>query len=132
MPAHRIKVDVNDGEGNKLSISFQGKLSRGKILQLLDFVELLGGIPPGEPRKNPDLTKFEKLKLLVERKFPVGWFTSQNAMIAYEDTYDEPMGLSTVSTYLSRLARKTLLQRGGTLAGRKYRLARPHALHENR
>jgi hypothetical protein len=132
MPAHRIKVDVNDGEGNKLSISFQGKLSRGKILQLLDFVELLGGIPPGEPRKASDLSKFEKLKLLVESKFPVGWFTSQDAMIAYEDTYDEPMGLSTVSTYLSRLARKTVLQRGGTLAGRKYRLARPHTLQENR
>jgi hypothetical protein len=126
MPVHRVKVDVTDGEGNKLSISFQGKITREKLLQLLDFVELLGGVPPGGPLDLSTLSKFEKLKLIVESKFPVGWFTSQDAMIVYEDTYDEPMRLSTVSTYLSRLARKRVLQRGGTLAGRTYRLARPH------
>ena len=132
MPVHRVKVDVNDGEGNKLSISFQGKITRGKLLQLLDFVELLGGVPTGNPLDISTLSKFEKLKLLVESKFPVGWFTTQDAMIAYEDTYDEPMRLSTVSTYLSRLARKTVLQRGGTLAGRKYRLARPRTYQKTR
>jgi hypothetical protein len=126
MPVHRVKVDVTDGEGNKLSISFQGKITREKLLQLLDFVELLGGVPPGGSLDLSTLSKFEKLKLIVESKFPVGWFTSQDAMIVYEDTYDEPMRLSTVSTYLSRLARKRVLQRGGTLAGRTYRLARPH------
>lgn len=130
MPMHRVKVDVHDGEGNKLSITFQGKITRGKILQLLDFVELLGGIPNGEANEFSDpstLSKFEKLKLLVESKFPLGWFSSQDAMIAYEDTYDEPIGLSTVSTYLSRLTQKTVLQRGGTLAERKYRRSRSPA-----
>ena len=130
MPMHRVKVDVHDGEGNKLSITFQGKITRGKILQLLDFVELLGGIPNGDANEFSDpstLSKFEKLKLLVGSKFPLGWFSSQDAMIAYEDTYDEPIGLSTVSTYLSRLTQKTVLQRGGTLAERKYRRSRSPA-----
>lgn len=132
MPAHRVKVDVNDGEGNKLSISFQGKITRGKLLQLLDFVELLGGVPEVSRRDVSELSKFEKVKILVDRKFPVGWFTSQDVMIAYEDAYDEPLGLSTVSTYLARLARKTILQRGGTLAGRKYRLARSQTYQQTR
>jgi hypothetical protein len=132
MPVHRVKVDVTDGEGNKLSISFQGKISRDKLLQLLDFVEFLGGVPPEGPLDFSTLSKFEKLKLIVESKFPIGWFTSQEAMIVYEDTYDEPMRLSTVSTYLSRLARKRVLQRGGTLAGRTYRLARPHTYQKPR
>ena len=125
VPTRKLKLDINDGEGNKISITITGKLNRDKILQVLDFVELLNGSSTStEKRFIADLSKFEKLQLIIERKFPIGWFTSQELMIAYEDVLDEPIGLSTVSTYLYRLAEKRILVRAGSLAERKYKLAR--------
>ena len=123
MPKNRIKIDINDVEGNKITIALEGHLTRDKMLQLLDFVELLESSSTIE--KNPkisNLSKFDKIKKVILRKFPLGWFTSQEVMIAYEDALDEPIGLSTVSTYLTRLTTKGILKRTGSVAKRKYRL----------
>jgi len=123
LPANRIKINVNDKEGNKLTISFEGKITRNKILQVLDFVELLGGIKTSSDEKNYDsFSKFDKVQNIIERKFPIGWFTSQEVTIAYEDIFDEPIGLSTVSTYLSRLVKKHYLIKSGSVAERRYKL----------
>ena len=125
MPRRRLKLDVNDEEGNKISITITGELNRGKMFQLLDFIELLNENPaPIEKGTIVDLSKFEKLQLVIERKFPIGWFTSQELMIAYEDTLNEPIGLSTVSTYLSRLVEKNVLDKIGSSADRRYKLMR--------
>jgi len=123
VPKNRIKIDINDVEGNKITIALEGHLTRDKMLQLLDFVELLESSSTIE--KNPkisNLSKFDKIKKVILRKFPLGWFTSQEVMIAYEDALDEPIGLSTVSTYLTRLTTKGILKRTGSVAKRKYRL----------
>jgi hypothetical protein len=123
MPARRVKIEVTDNEGNKLTVIFDGRINRGKVVQVLDFVELLGGIPIDEVEKNlSDLSKFDKLHNLINWKFPIGWFTSQEVMIAYEDSFNEPIGLSTVSTYLSRLSNRGFLMRAGSMVERKYKL----------
>ena len=122
MPVKRIKVDVFDDEGNKITISFEGWVTRKKVLQLLDLVEVLGGIPNAEPEKPSDLTKFDKIWQTVERKFPVGWFSSNEIMIAFEDIFNEPISLSTVSTYLSRLTSRGLLTKKGSSLKRHYKL----------
>ncbi len=44
--------------------------------------------------------------------------------MVYEDLLNEPIGLSTVSTYLSRLVDKGILIRSGSAASRKYKLKR--------
>lgn len=44
MNNRKIRIEVQDNEGNTISVSFQGKIARNKVLQLLDFIELLGGI----------------------------------------------------------------------------------------
>lgn len=125
MPTRKMKVDINDEEGNKISITITGALNRDKIFQIMDFAELLNGNPTStDDRSFTDFSKFEKLQLIINRKFPLGWFTSQELMIAYEDTLNEPIGLSTVSTYLSRLAEKKLLTRVGSSTERKYKLVR--------
>lgn len=125
MPARRVKIEVLDGEGNKLTVIFEGSVNRGKVIQVLDFIELLGGMPEVEEEKTlSDLSKFDKLYTLIDRKFPIGYFTSQEAMISYEDAFDEPIGLSTVSTYLSRLTSKGVLIRAGSKVERKYKLRR--------
>lgn len=123
MPANRIRINVNDRDGNKLTISFEGKITRNKILQVLDFVELLGGVKTsGDEKQYDSFSKFDKVQNVIERKFPIGWFSSQEVTMAYEDVFDEPIGLSTVSTYLSRLIKKNFLSRSGSVAERRYKL----------
>ena len=133
MPTNRVKINVNDEEGNKITISFEGKITRNKILQVLDFVEILGGVQTANEEKTVDsLSKFDKIQNIIERKFPVGWFTSQEVMVAYEDAFDEPVGLSTVSTYISRLIEKNILARSGSVTERKYKMKRIITSNEER
>jgi len=123
MPRNRFKIDLNDDEGNKFTISLEGNLNRDKVLKILDFVYLLGGAQALEKSEDPSsYSKFQKVQNVIERKFPVGWFTSQEVMISYEDVLDEPIGLSTVSTYLARLSKKGLLKKMGSGSKRKYKV----------
>jgi hypothetical protein len=125
MPARKVKIEVTADDGNKLTVVFEGKINRNKLLQVLDFVELLGGMPElVEDKTLNSLSKFDKLHNIVNSKFPIGWFTSQEIMISYEDTFSEPIGLSTVSTYLSRLTRRGFLVRSGSFVERRYKLRR--------
>jgi len=133
MPVPRVKIDVFDKEGNKITVTLKGNITREKVLHVLDLVELLGGVSDSEtqiPHRVAELTKFDKMKMLIEREFPIGWFSSQRIQTAYEESFNEPIGLSTVSTYLSRLARQGLLVRKGTLSKRLYRLKRSTSLTE--
>lgn len=129
MPKNRIKIDVDDRDGNKFTITLEGHLTRNKVLQVLDFVDLLGGSSvTGENaedvgQERSDFSKFEKVQNVVLRKFPIGWFTSQEVMVIYEDTLDEPIGLSTVSTYLTRLSEKGILIKAGPVTRRRFKVA---------
>jgi len=129
----RLKIEVHDGEGNAITVSFKGQLTRNKALQILDFVELLGDVSSGRTEDVDalsDLSKYEKLRLVIERRFPIGWFTSQEALMAYEETLNEPMALSTVSTYLARLTSQTFLARSGSHARRRYKIRRTLSIRE--
>jgi hypothetical protein len=98
-------------------------MNREKIQRLVDILQLMG--TPGVDEISPkpeNISKFDKVLMLVERKFPVGWFTSQDIMLAYEDQYDEPIGLSTVSTYLARFIDRGLVSRTGGSSARRYKL----------
>ena len=132
MSQKRLKLDINNGEGKKISITITGELDRNKVLQILDFVELFSGSSISDEKSSvADLSKFGKLQLIIERKFPVGWFTSQELMIAYEDLLDEPIVLSTVSTYLHRLVERKMLVRVGSSAERKYKVVRTRRIGES-
>ena len=132
MTNRKLKVEFNNGDGNKISVTISGQFKREKVLQLLDFIDLLDGDSKIIDEKLlSDLSKIEKLQLIIKRKFPIGWFNSQELMIAYEDILNEPIGLSTVSTYLYRLVKKRVLIRSGSLAERRYKLARSKIIDKN-
>lgn len=115
MPARKIRVEVFDGEGNRYTVAFEGQVTREKALRLLDLVELLGGMPSGgNPRMNVasnELSKFDKVRVIVQRHFPVVWFCSREVQSIYEQELKEPITLSTVATYLARLENKGMLVR---------------------
>jgi hypothetical protein len=120
----RVKIEVADGDREKVTITLEGDMSRERILHLMDLLQLLDITDKAKPQEPEEISKFEKIRLLLRRKFPTGWFTSQDVMVAYEDSYEEPIGLSTVSTYLVRLVERGDVTRSGSVATRRYRTRR--------
>src|SRR4030043_576349 len=131
MPARKMRVELFDSDGNRYTIAFEGQVTRDKALRLLDLVELLGGAPgenptvtnsPAMPNNSP-LSRFEKVQAVIQKNFPLIWFSSKDIQSVYEQELKEPVGLSTVSTYLSRMASKGMLLRTGGQNSLKYKTA---------
>jgi hypothetical protein len=126
-----MRVELFDSDGNRYTIAFEGQVTRDKALRLLDLVELLGGAPgenptvtnsPAMPNNRP-LSRFEKVQAVIQKNFPLIWFSSKDIQSIYEQELKEPVSLSTVSTYLSRMAAKGMLMRTGTSNSLKYKTA---------
>lgn len=124
MPKREIRIEVSDDQGNRYTMILKGEVTREKALRMLDVMELLGEIP-GSQRTNSDraqLSKFAKVKDLVERHFPIGWFSSKGVLMAYEEEFHEPVSLSTVSTYLTRMVDRGILTKINAANNRKYQM----------
>jgi len=125
MPARKMRVELFDGEGNKYSVAFEGQITREKALRLLDLVELLGGSVNPETNSmvpNNRFSKYEKVRALIQKAFPIVWFSSKEVQAAYEQELKEPISLSTVATYFARMANKGLLMKAGAPNRLKYKL----------
>jgi hypothetical protein len=125
-----MRIELFDGEGNRYSISFEGQVTRDKALRLLDLVELLGGAPSsgGNPSDNPstsaaELSKYEKVRATVHKHFPIVWFSSREVQSVYEQEVKEPITLSTVATYLARMATRGIVSKTGPSNNLKYKVA---------
>ncbi|MCW4000362.1 MAG: hypothetical protein NWE93_08985 [Candidatus Bathyarchaeota archaeon] len=130
MPARKMRVELFDSDGNRYTIAFEGQVTRDKALRLLDLVELLGGAPGENPAANTgsampnrNLSRFEKVQLVIQKNFPLIWFSSKDIQSVYEQELKEPVSLSTISTYLSRMAAKGMLMRTGGSNSLKYKTA---------
>ncbi len=130
VPARKIRVELFDSDGNRYTIAFEGQVTRDKALRLLDLVELLGGTPNEGPSANTSpalpsrpLSRFEKVQLVIQKNFPLIWFSSKDIQSIYEQELKEPVSLSTISTYLSRMAAKGSLMRTGGSNNLKYKTA---------
>jgi hypothetical protein len=128
MPARKMRVELFDSDGSRYSISFEGQITRDKALRLLDLVELLGGVPSGggNPGSSPvsqgvEMSKFDKVRALVQKHFPLVWFSSRELQSVFEQELKEPITLSTVATYLSRMVTKGLVLKTGPSNRLKYK-----------
>jgi hypothetical protein len=135
MPTKKMRVEIfNDGD--RYTITFEGQVTRDKALRLLDLVELLGGMPnvnSESSRPISEIPKIEKVRLAAEKNFPVGWFSSTDLQSAYEKQFNEPIRLSTASTYLSRLADRGFFIKKGASNQLRYRIMTAiskHQVHE--
>jgi hypothetical protein len=134
MPAKKMRVELFDSEGNKYTVSFEGQITREKALRLLDMVELLGGVPAGEgnpegniPTVINQLNKYNKVRMIIQKHFPLVWFSSREVQLVYEQELKEPISLSTVATYLYRMASKGMLAKAGASNRLKYRLVQSYS-----
>jgi len=128
LPAKKIRVELFDSEGNRYTVAFEGQITRDKALRLFDLVELLGGVPNdvssrgiGDSSSAALSSRFEKVRLVIQKSFPLVWFSSRDLQSVYEQEMKEPVSLSTVSTYLSRMAAKGLVLRTGEGNNLKYK-----------
>jgi len=131
MPARKMRVELFDSEGNRYTIAFEGQITRDKALRLLDLVELLGGMPDegantgaaSNVLKNNNASRFEKVNFVIQKNFPLIWFSSKDLQSVYEQELKEPISLSTVSTYLARMTSRGMLLRSGGANNLKYKVA---------
>jgi len=121
-----MKVEVFDSTGSRYTVTFEGNVTREKAVRLLDIIELLGGMPgvnPNETQLVSELSKLEKTHLIVEKHFPIIWFSSRDVQTVYEQELKEPVALSVVSTYLSRMSGRGILVKTTVGSSKRYRLA---------
>ena len=109
----KVKVEITDDEGTTYSFALQGRFSQDKVMRMMELLDLLGqtdhntlnGIPPDES------TIYGRILKLIQSSYSVKEFSSADIAREYEERHASPIPLSTVSTYLSRLADKGILKR---------------------
>ncbi len=125
----RVKLELMNDEGDKLILIFEGRLSREKLIQMADLMELCGGLAEQERvEEYLENSKLGKLTRILGKYFPFGYFTSRDVVEAYMTEYREPLTLSTASTYLARLAERGYLEKARSGNQIRYRLAQPRIM----
>ena len=125
MPARKMRIELYDNIGDKYIISLEGQITREKVVRILDLVELLGGVSSSSTNHNfvhKDLSKYDKVCAIIQKHFPIIWFSSKEAQFIYEQEVKEPISLSTISTYLARMVNRKLLIKTGNAKNIKYKI----------
>ena len=122
----RLRIEFYDDSGCRHTVSLDGPLTREKIARILDYAELMGGLSPLSADRDPTQyarTKLDRVRDLVVHSFRERTFSSDDVRRHYQQLYVEPIPLTTVATYLSRLVNRGLLHRSGSPARWRYSLA---------
>jgi hypothetical protein len=123
MRPRRLKVEFYDPEGVRHSIAIDGPVTREKVGKILDLVELMSGTPQTSATAlGLSPRKFDKLASTIMSQLKGRSFNSGEARKAFETTFKEKIPLSTVSTYLTRLADRGVLERQEEKLGLVYRV----------
>jgi len=118
-----LKVEFYDSDGVRHSIAIDGPVTKEKVGKILDLVELMSGTPQTSAtalRLSP--RKFDRLASTIMSQLKGRNFTSGEARRTFETTFREKIPLSTVSTYLTRLADRGVLEREQEKFGLLYRV----------
>lgn len=112
MRPRRLKVEFYDSEGVRHSIAIDGPVTREKVGKILDLVELMDGTSRASPTAlGISQRKFDKLTSMIISQLKDRAFSSTEAKSAFESSFREKITLSTVSTYLTRLSDRGVLNR---------------------
>jgi Penicillinase repressor len=109
----KVKVEITDEEGTTYSLALHGKFSHDKVMRMMELIDLLGQGDHNTTRTlAPDgSTAYGAMLKLIQSSYSAREFSSADIARDYEDRQGTPIPLSTVSTYLSRLADKGVLNR---------------------
>ncbi|MDG6949204.1 MAG: BlaI/MecI/CopY family transcriptional regulator [Nitrososphaerota archaeon] len=107
----RVKFELEDDHRRKTFHIIEGPVTRSDLMRTMDALEMMDLAT--EPRvQAPDqLTFFGRVQTLLETTFAAGDFSSSDVAREFEEKYGQPVKLSTISTYLSRLADRQQIRR---------------------
>jgi len=113
-----IRIPSGDTESLKTTLALvtgkevaQGELERE--LKITTINDLIGA------------SIIERVASIIRNHYPEGdWFTSNEVCELYEIIFKQGIKMSTVSTYLSRLADEKLLTRKGSVSQRLYSITK--------
>ncbi len=109
----RIKIELEDENGEKYNLSLQGNLSKEKIMNIIEFVEMFekNSMDNIFEHKESDIKLGSKLWNIITENFRYHTFTSSDLLRIYKDLYYESIQLSVISIYLSRFYIRKQLSR---------------------
>jgi Penicillinase repressor len=107
----KIKIELEDEEGTKYTLALEGTVSRDKLMKAMDMLEVMDMPLDHAPRAPDEGTFFGKVQTSLETTFATGDFSSSDVARELEEKYGQPVKLSTISTYLARLADKQYIKR---------------------
>ena len=107
----RIKIELEDEEGTKYTLALEGRVSREKLMKAVDMLEIMDVPLEHTPRAPDQGTFLGRVMTLLETTFSAGDFSSSDVAREFEEKFNQPVKLSTISTYLARLADKQYIRR---------------------
>jgi hypothetical protein len=109
----KVKVEITDEEGTTYSLSLQGRFSHEKVIRVMELIDTLSQTDRPIPSTHPpdESTTYGRILKLIQSSYALKEFSSADIARDYEDRHATPIPLSTVSTYLSRLADRGILNR---------------------
>lgn len=117
----KLKIEFYDTDGVHHSITIDGPVSREKVSKILDLVEMISGTPlPSPAALRVSGKKLDRLTSSILTRLNNKPFTSSEAKKTFEIMFSEKIPLSTVSTYLTRLVDRGLLQKHANNNGLRY------------
>jgi len=118
----KVKVEFQDESGTKYSLAVEGRLSREKVMKLMDLMDMVEASPEVNQPKADESTTFGRVLKIIQESYLAKEFSSADVARDYENLHGEPIGLSTISTYLSRLTERGYLARQRFGASWVYRM----------
>jgi len=109
----KVKVEITDEEGTTYSLALHGKFSSEKLMRMMEVIDLLDKVDHGINNVPPpnESSTYGKILRLIQTSYSTKEFSSADVARDFDDLHAGPIPLSTVSTYLARLADKGLLKR---------------------
>jgi len=121
------EITIKLPDGTTIKIPSGDTESLKTTLALVTGKEVSAGIEEEKELKAASIhdllnaSKIERVASIIRNHYPEGdWFTSNEVCELYEIIFKEGIKMSTVSTYLARLADEKLLNRKGNVSQRLY------------
>jgi len=122
--APRIKIEDILPSGEKISITLEGgEISRERILQVLDLLNLMAG---SETSRRAKSLKENIWNVLLDNFGEGEWFTVNEAYAAVRQVLKD-VAVTAVSSYISRFLKEGRLEKTGRKPHTRYRIKRAYA-----
>lgn len=121
--APKVRIEETLPTGEKVTITLEGsQVSRARVMQILDMLELMGGGQRGEPEESGRESLKERVwDFIVERYGDGEWFSLKELHRALSEEMPE-IRVTTLASYLARFVSEGRLVKKGRKPSTLYRV----------